>query len=426
MPALVAGIHVLLITKKRGWPGQGPAMTAERPAAKNLERSMPIDIAPESLSDVIGKIYDSAVNPALWPVALEGACGLIGATHSYIGIYDSDRWGMRYGPQWGGDPHWMKLYREKYGEMMPFWKIIPKFDVGEVISSRRTVEIAGGNEEEIRKSPFFTEWADPAGYRDSVTSIVSRSETQFGLFHLLTPPTRDLCGPREWAIAELLVPHLRRAVAIGDLLDMKSIASAVFESALDTLSIAVVLCDTHARICHANAAAQAMLSAGAPISSQDGALRASSPQATLSLTTAIARAASNESQIGLAGIGVPVTGPGGRPAIAHVLPLKFGSLRPDLAPGAVAAVFVTPAQTKALPPVEALAALYELTPTEARVLVEIASGKNRAATAQTLGIADSTVKTHLARVFDKTGASEQSELAKLVSSLTPPIVTRTP
>ncbi|WP_291850467.1 helix-turn-helix transcriptional regulator [Bradyrhizobium sp.] len=385
---------------------------------------MSIDIAPDKLSDVIGKIYDSAVDPALWPLALEGACGLIGATHSYIGIYDSDRWGMRYGPQWGGDPHWMKLYREKYGEMMPFWKIIPKFDVGEVISSRRTFEIAGGNEEEIRKSPFFTEWADPAGHRDSVTSIVSRSETQFGLFHLLTPPTRDLCGPEEWAVAELLVPHIRRAVAIGDLLDMKSIAATAFEATLDTLAIAVVLVDAEARIRHANTAAQTMLSADAPIMSRDGLLRASTTPATLALATAIARAAANESGIGLAGIGVPVSGRDGRPAIAHVLPLKSGKLRPDLAPGAVAAVFVTPAQLEALPPVEALVALYELTPTEARVLVEIASGRNRAAAAEALGIADSTVKTHLARVFEKTGTSEQSELAKLVASLTPPVAAR--
>jgi DNA-binding CsgD family transcriptional regulator len=87
-------------------------------------------------------------------------------------------------------------------------------------------------------------------------------------------------------------------------------------------------------------------------------------------------------------------------------------------------VFVTPAQVDTLPPVEALVALYELTPTEARVLVEIAAGKNRAAAAEALGIADSTVKTHLARVFEKTGTSEQGELAKLVAGLTPPVAMR--
>jgi DNA-binding CsgD family transcriptional regulator/PAS domain-containing protein len=385
---------------------------------------MPIDVAPDRLSAVIGKIYDSAVDPSLWPDALEAACRLIGATHGYIGVYDSQRWSMRYGPQWGGDPHWMKLYREKYGEIMPFRRIISDMEVGEIVNSSRIFEKFGGSADQILQKPFFTEWCEPAGYRDAVTCVVKRTETQFALFHLMTPPTRDVISPRELAIAELLIPHVRRAVAIGDLLDMKSITSAAFESTLDMLTVAVVLCDDDARIRHANAAARAMLSAGAPILSQGGALRASSPQATLSLVTAITRAAKNESQIGLAGVGVPVTGPGGRPAIAHVLPLKFGELRPGLAPGAVAAVFVTSSQINALPTIDALAALYELTPTEARVLVTIASGKNRAATAQALNIADSTVKTHLSRIFEKTGMAEQSELAKLVASLTPPVMAR--
>ena len=107
--------------------------------------------------------------------------------------------------------------------------------------------------------------------------------------------------------------------------------------------------------------------------------------------------------------------------VAYVLPLRSGTLRPNLLFGAAAAVFVSPARDVAVPPVEALTALYDLTPTEARVMIEIANGKNRAAAADSLGIADSTAKTHLTRVYEKTGTSEQAELAKLVASLTPPI-----
>lgn len=110
---------------------------------------MLIDISHDRRSAVIGKIYDSAVDPALWPDALEGACGLIGATHGYIGVYDLQRWGMRYGPQWGGDPHWMKLYREKYGEMMPFWQVVSELEVGEVVNSRHMLEKFDGDPEQV-------------------------------------------------------------------------------------------------------------------------------------------------------------------------------------------------------------------------------------------------------------------------------------
>lgn len=382
---------------------------------------MLVDISIERLSAVIGKVYDCTIDPALWPDALESACGLIGATMGSVAIFDFQQIVARWSAQWGGDLAWTQLYQEKYAAMMPFWPAMRREEVGDISDTRRLCEKIGISTEEFRESRFFQEWAKPAGYHDVIACTIMRSGSQIGAFQMHTPPTRDLVGPRELAIAEFLTPHVRRAVIIGNLLDMRSIISTAFESTLEALSLAVVLVDSNARIRYANSAAQIMLSAGAPILSRGGALHASSSQATLSLTTAIARAASNEAQIGLAGIGVPVTSPGGRPAIAHVLPLKSGKLRPDLAPGAVAAVFVTPAQIDTVPPVDALAALYELTPTEARVLVAIASGKNRAAAAEALGIADSTVKTHLARVFEKTGTSEQSELAKLVASLTPPI-----
>ncbi len=382
------------------------------------------DIDTEKLSETIGKVYDSAVDPALWPAALESCCGLIGATLGSVALYDLRQKTTRWGSQWGGDPHWMRLLEEKYAPMMPFWPNLLHEEVGSIKNTRQMVETLGGDEEEIRKRPFFTEWAMPAGYHDVAACIVARTEIQRAIFQLHTPPSRDVVGSRDIAIVNLLFPHVRRAVAIGDLLDMKSIASAAFEATLDTLVVAIVLVDAHGRILHANAAAQTMFSAGGPVLSTRGDLNTHQPGATAALKAAVARASLNESELGHGGIGVPIRGHDDRPqahSIAHVLPLKSGTLRPGLALGAAAAVFVTPPGDHSPPPFEALAALYDLTPTEARVMIEIASGNNRAATAEALGIADSTVKTHLARVFEKTHTSEQSELARLIANLTPPI-----
>jgi DNA-binding CsgD family transcriptional regulator/PAS domain-containing protein len=387
-----------------------------------------IDIDPQDLSDVIGKIYDSAVDPALWPDALESMCGLIGATLGYIGTFDTHEKSMRWTPRWGGDPYWMQLLHDKYAAQMPFWSIMPEYQIGETANTRTMVERLRGDEQEIRNGPFFKEWAEPAGYLDVAATVVMRNGNRIASFNLHTPPTRELIGPRDLAIIGLLVPHVRRAVTVGDILDMRSIVSAAFEATLNALAAAVVLVDTDGSILHSNDSAQAMFSAGGPIQSQRGLLSTHDASATAALKDAIARAATNESELGYGGIGVPVRNRSGEPSfthsIAHVLPLKSGTLRPGLSLGAVAAVFVTPVLENPPPPFEALAALYDLTPTEARVMVEVASGKNRAATAIALGIADSTVKTHLARVFEKTHTSEQGELAKLVASLTPPIVAR--
>ncbi|MBK8007715.1 MAG: helix-turn-helix transcriptional regulator [Rhizobiales bacterium] len=99
-------------------------------------------------------------------------------------------------------------------------------------------------------------------------------------------------------------------------------------------------------------------------------------------------------------------------------------MRPAIHLGASAAVFVTRTGETVQPPLDILAALFDLTPTEARVMLEISKGRNRSETAALLGIAPSTVKTHLSRVFEKTQMSKQHDLAKLVSQLMPPVLQR--
>jgi DNA-binding CsgD family transcriptional regulator len=72
-------------------------------------------------------------------------------------------------------------------------------------------------------------------------------------------------------------------------------------------------------------------------------------------------------------------------------------------------------------PADALALLYDLTPAESRIFELIADGQALSDIAVVLGIAPSTVKTHLLRVFDKTGCSRQAELVKLAASMSLPV-----
>ena len=70
----------------------------------------------------------------------------------------------------------------------------------------------------------------------------------------------------------LLVPHLRRAVLIGRIVEFKTAEAATFADALDGLSAGTLFVDANARITHANAAAQAMLATGDVLRSAHGRL----------------------------------------------------------------------------------------------------------------------------------------------------------
>jgi DNA-binding CsgD family transcriptional regulator len=72
-------------------------------------------------------------------------------------------------------------------------------------------------------------------------------------------------------------------------------------------------------------------------------------------------------------------------------------------------------------PADALALLYDLTPAESLIFELIANGQTPSEIAAMLGIAASTVKTHLLRVFDKTGCRRQADLVKLAASMSLPV-----
>ena len=81
-----------------------------------------------------------------------------------------------------------------------------------------------------------------------------------------------------------------------------------------------------------------------------------------------------------------------------------------------------------MPPLaaEAFGELYHLTGSELRVLLAMAPGLSVKEAAESLGISESTTKTHLKHIYSKTGASKQTELIRLFMSATPPISSSAP
>jgi len=72
-------------------------------------------------------------------------------------------------------------------------------------------------------------------------------------------------------------------------------------------------------------------------------------------------------------------------------------------------------------PGEAFAKLYNLTGAELRVLEAMVPGLTVKEAADLLRLAEPTVKTHLRRIFVKTGTSRQTELLHLFMNSTPPV-----
>jgi len=220
----------------------------------------------------------------------------------------------------------------------------------------------------------------------------------------------------------LLLPHFRRAVTIGKVIDLYKVEAASLADTLDGLAAAMLLVDAAGRILHANAAGKAMLGEGLVARGAGGKLIATDAHADRALHDIFANAEGGDAAVGAKGIAVPLFACDGERYVAHVLPLTSGARRrAGVAYSAVAAVFVRKAALELPHPLETIASTFQLTPAEMRVLMTIVQLGGIPEVAPVLGISEATVKTHLQRIFGKTDTSRQADLVKLVAGYMSPL-----
>lgn len=373
----------------------------------------------EKFSDLIGGIYDCVIAPERWAEILDAICAEFGFATGALSVASLTNMKAVVNAVSGSDLTQMTRNAIGYGaDIIELWggaERIQQYPLGEPIVQSQAVrqEIISGNR-------YYREWALPKGLFDAVAVGLVRDRTMVGnaIFsqHESAGPIDDaqLRGLR------LLAPHIRRAVTISNLFDMKAVEAATFAATMEALTVGVVLADDDAKIVHSNAAATAMLEAGDPIAERDGRIAVQSATTTASLQSAIAQAAKDEAALGQKGIGIPILRPSGAPLVIHVLPLRRGHMRARLAQRAAAALFVASASGPPQTSHVALNQLYDLTPAEIRIFELICEGHTRDAISGLLGVSVATVKSHLLHVFEKTGCRRQVDLVRLARSLTFP------
>jgi DNA-binding CsgD family transcriptional regulator len=221
----------------------------------------------------------------------------------------------------------------------------------------------------------------------------------------------------------LLGPHIRRAVLVAKVFDLREAEAAMFSQALDGIRAAIFLVDGAGRIVHANSAGHVLAGDADVLRVAAGKLVARDSQADASLHDALLAASKGDADIGGTGIALPLIGKKGERHVAHVLPLTSGARRRARSTDAAsAAIFVHPSTLEAPSAPEIIAKAYQLTMTELRVLLAIVDIGGVPEVAKVLGIAATTVKTHLGHVFEKTGTKRQADLAKLVAGFFNPLM----
>jgi DNA-binding CsgD family transcriptional regulator len=365
------------------------------------------------LTNVVADIYDAAIDPTLWQRALAGICAFVGGASAVLYWHDSATQQAQALHLFNDDPHYTKLYFEKYLPMNPVFPAATFMEVGLVHSSGDIIPQA-----ELEQTRFYKEWIAPQGIVDSLAVNLEKGVMRSSMINIRHDAT---CGPADEESRRrlaLLVPHLQRAVAIGKLFDQDKATKVALTETLDHVEAAVVLVGKGGSIVFANAPASAMLADATVIKRHDGALRAVSADTSSILRDIFAATEEGDSSIGVRGVAVPLTDSAQERWFAHVLPLTSGRRQEaGAAHAAVAAVFNRNTAPNAPPALEPIARLHRLTASEVRVLDAMLKARGVKAIAEMLGLSQATVKTHLHNLFRKTRTSGQSDLVKLIAGI---------
>src|SRR5579862_6588332 len=365
--------------------------------------------ATTTISSLIEDIYDAALEPARWNDAVVSinefvgtrACGIIskdsvskvGETHYYC----------------GADPHYIKLYSEGYCKYDPLSRLPP---LGQVVGLPDLVCY-----DDYCRGPFYQEWLRPQDCADTPNVLLDKSDCPVLLTFLVGG--NDVMGSDMRRRIAQVAPHAQRAVMINKTIEHKKSQISTFADALDGLNAGVFLVDGQCRIVHANMAAQDFLGEDDVLRSLGGQLAARDRKANHELRDGIANLRSGM-EAGSAAFSL--TSNDGEQYVAYVLPLK-SVVRTDAqaASKAVAAVFVRRVELPGQSYGGYIARAFGLTPAELRVLLAVVEVGGVPETSERLGVAETTVKTHLYRVFSKTGASRQADLVKLAAAFSDPL-----
>jgi DNA-binding CsgD family transcriptional regulator len=370
------------------------------------------------LSGLIAAIYDAAIDPAAWSAALGKANAFVRGAGA--GIYAKDavnKTGNLYFDDGAIARRYIHLYFEKYVKFDPSTTQHYFAGVDEPISTKDFIDY-----DEFVQTRFYKEWARPQGLVDHVSSVLERSSTSVALFGVFRNERQGLVDDEMRKRMRLIAPHVRRAVLISRLIDLKTAQATAWADTLDGIRAGVVLVDTAARIVQANGVGHALLTAGDVVHAREGRLSVTDVEAERAIRGAIAASAAGDASLGIGGISVSLRAPRQLPFVAHVLPLTSGSRRAaGAAHAAVAAIFIREAAFEMPSPPEVIAKTYGLTPMELRILIAIVDVGGVPAVAESLGMGATTVKTHLGRLFGKTGTRRQAELVKLVAGFASPL-----
>lgn len=221
----------------------------------------------------------------------------------------------------------------------------------------------------------------------------------------------------ERAMCAMLLPHLRRALHMHSLLDRSESLGSLYSQTISRMAVATIVLDENGTVVQLNPVAREIIASQDGLKVVGGRLEATYPSDNRELSRLVRNAFQRVKQ-GHAGLQIAeatsISRPSGKVSLGVVVELiptqelVEGKGKPTVV------VYVRDAVSKSLVSNVVTSQLYNLTPAETLLALELANGLSLEEASEALNIRRNTARAHLRSIFSKTGVRRQTELVRIM------------
>lgn len=360
-------------------------------------------------SGLIAHLYDAAVDESLWAGTAKRIAETLGSTSTVLKLHgDNARVNLlectdnltvsEREQAWADDWHRKDLWVERS----------VAYGMQRIITDEDLV-----TREEQARSGFYQEWLRHLDIHYMLGAVFPAADGAIGVLGIHRPRGAGAYTGDERRQAAIVLPHLQRALRLGQRFAAVSQTHAAALQALDRLDTGVLMVDGAGRIIQASSMAERLLRESAELTVIRGRLALRSP-ALHDKLLALVRGAMDTARgkIAKPGAALAIPRPHRMPLALEVAPLRpsasaFGEQLP--------AVLVFIRDPEAPIAAARLRELFGLTRTESAVAAALGRGASLDDIAAGMGIGLATVRSHLKRILAKTGTHRQAEAVALLA-----------
>jgi DNA-binding CsgD family transcriptional regulator len=366
----------------------------------------------ESLTGLVGAIYEAAFEPERWRVTLPKLVAALDGDQGFLGFTSSLRGRTFTTVSHEMDDAMLRHWQQDFAGFDPWYDRSGALGAGTVVQGLEVLPW-----DELRRVEVHAALFHPAGIDDLICASVANHGRSFDFVTVHRSLRRGPFEEAEVRAMRFLAPHLVRAAQVHDKLAFLSEAHDATEALLDRLPYGVLWLDASGRPLRTNREARRILASSDGLGARAGAIQASHPEAQKRLAAAIAAVAA---PIRRKGGGDLLSVP--RPSAARAYQLLlipvpapsrervFGSSAPRVS----SLLVVSDPEAAPEPAAATLRRLFGLTPAIARLAAALASGRTLAEYAEGAAVTMGTARYQLKELFARTGTNRQAELVRLL------------